>query len=764
MINILFLLSHTEKGGGEVVIYNLIKNLDRSQFRPFLGQVDFRKGTFIHEFKKIGVEPVDFQASHLRNLPVTLTVVLRLARFIRKNAIDVVFTSGAHNHIYAALAKKITGVTLVTYIMNQYQDRFEDNPLIFRLTLSLGADYYITSCLRTLEPLRKLIPSNIPYRVVYHGIDKDFIYAEDKGGLIRNNLGLNEKNKLVSVVARLQHWKGQDVFLRSASLIIKAHPEARFCLVGGALFGMEEDYPHELRRLIDTLGLTDYCWLVGHQENVRDWICASDIIVHPLRVPDAGTVVLREAMSLGKPVVATAYDNSFELIDDGVTGILCKPDSHEDLASKVIKLLDDENLTRKIGKAARDIAVQRFTAERMTQEIEEVLIKIVPEAEKKKPVLFTLSSCKRSGHEMSMRNIIKVLDKEKYKPLVLFLCLNEEGGLPDELRRMGLEVIVRRIGRLRQPLNVLRTANYLIRLIKAKNIKLVFSAGGCSHSYTRLASLVTRRPIIAHETFVFKRYFWQDGPISALNFILGADAYVSGGRLASETLRRASIWKTPVYHVPYMVDLDIFDYKKSGEELRMRFNIPKESFVFSMVARIQEWKGQDIFIEAAIQVLKEWPDAYFLVFGEPTFDKDKIYLDFLKKRAESCGLPKQIIFAGRLEESVYAYAASNVICHCSKIPEPFGMVLLEAFAMKKPVIGTDNGGTLEAVEDGVDGWIISSGSAEELVLAMKRCLKERNSLAVMGERGYQKVRSIYNQQRFTSSINSVVSKYMRSQP
>src|SRR4030042_1103495 len=138
MANILFLLSHTEKGGGEVVIYNLIKNLDRTQFRPFLGHVDFRKGQFIDEFKKLGVEPVDFRARHLRNLPVALAVVLRLFRFIRNNAIDVVFTSGAHNHIYAALAKKITGVAVVTYVMNHYESRLKDNPLILQVALRLG--------------------------------------------------------------------------------------------------------------------------------------------------------------------------------------------------------------------------------------------------------------------------------------------------------------------------------------------------------------------------------------------------------------------------------------------------------------------------------------------------------------------------------------------------------------------------------------------------------------------------------------------------
>lgn len=358
------------------MIYNLIKNLDRSQFRPFLGHVDFRKGAFIHEFKKIDVEPVDFRARHLRNLPVTLAVIFRLVRFIRNNSINLVFTSGAHNHIYAALAKRLTGVPIVTYIMNYYQPRFKDNPLIMRLALRLGADFYVLNTFMGLESIKKLIPVNSPGKVVYHGIDKDFINAEDKGASIRSHLGLTDKNKLISVIARMQRWKGQDIFLRAASLIAKSHPDVRFCLVGWALFGMEEDYPGELRCLADELGLTGRCWLVGYQENVRDWISASDIIVNPLRIVDAGAVVLREAMFLGKPLVATSNGDSLEFIENGVSGILCKPNSPEDLADKITKLLDNEDLADKVGKAAKDIAFNRFTAKGMTREIEEI-IKVV---------------------------------------------------------------------------------------------------------------------------------------------------------------------------------------------------------------------------------------------------------------------------------------------------------------------------------------------------------------------------------------------------
>lgn len=760
MINILFLLSHTEKGGGEVVIYTLIKNLNRSEFRPFLGHVDFRKGDFINEFKKLRLDPVDFGARHLRNLPATLATVLRIINFIKRNKIDVIFTSGAHNHIYAALAKRITRLPIITYIMNYYQGRLKDNPLVMRMALRLGADYYILNSFMGMESLKKIIPAHIPARVVYHGIDKDFIYAgtsSDAQG-IRRHLGLQDKDKLISVIARLQRWKGQDIFLQAASLIAKTHPEARFCLVGGALFGMEEDYPDELKRLIYKLGLANRCWLVGHQENVRDWMLASDMIVHPLRVPDAGSVVVKEAMCLGKPVVVTSYGDSFELIDNGVSGILCQPNSPEDLASKIMRLLEDENLANEIGKQAMNIALECFSAKRMAQDVESVLKQIVPKTAKKS-VLFTLYISKKGGQEVAMRNVMKVMDSKNFKPIAALFYLEKKGSFPDDLQKLGVEVVTQRIGRLRNPINVLRIIYWLICLINEKNVKLVFSTGGPVHFYSRIAALLTKVPILVYETFIFKKYFWQDGPIYALNFLLSTDAYISSGRLAAESLRKSLLWKKPVHYLTHMVDLNIFDYRKSGNPLRQSLNIPLDAFVFSVVARIQEWKGQDIFIEAAIQILKESPDIYFLIFGEPTLDKDMAYLDLLEKKVKSSGFTKQIIFAGFLEESVYAYAASDVICHCSKIPEPFGLVIIEAFAMKKPVIATACGGPLESVGHGKDGYLVSPENIEGLALAMKQCLKDKNRLAAMGEHGFKKVKEIYSQQHFADGINSIISKY-----
>ncbi len=766
MRRVLFLLSHTEKGGGEVVIYNLVKYLDRTRFEPFVGHVDFRRGDFIHEFTNLGVAPVDFRAGHLRNPLATAGVVWRIARFIQGNGVDVVFTSGAHNHIYAALARKIVRVPIITYVMNHYQPRLRDNPPIVRLALWLGADFYLADSKSCMEPLEALIPRQVSREVVYHGVDDDFLLGPPNPASIRARLGIDSDQKLISVIGRLQHWKGQDVFLRAAARVVKVSPEARFAVVGGCLFGLEECYREQLQQLIGELGLRGRCWLVEHQPNVCDWMAASDIVVHASRTPEPGAQVVMEAMGLGRPVIASACGAPPEIIEDGVSGLLFKPENDKQLASQILRLLHDSSLTRNLGRSATEHIQRYFTAENMAARVGQVLDRVLRSrcssaakaADEPQVILFTLSSCRRAGMEVSIRNIINVLDPIRFRPMAVFLCLSEDGSFPDELRNLGAEVIVRRVGRLRNPLNVFSTVVWLARLIRENHVELVFSYAP-NHPYARLAALATARPNICHEIFLFKTPFWRNGPIFCLNFLLGTDAYFTSGKLAFETIRAADPRHSPVVYHPHMVDLSIFDYRRLGDQMRVRIGIPKDAFVYAIVGRIQEWKGQDVFVRAALQMVKESTTTYFIIAGGGSWDKDRRLEAELRRMVVESRAHHRILFTSYLADPVPVFAAADVICHCSRSPEPTGTVIIEAFAMKKPVISVNEGGPLELIRPDIDGWLIPPGDVGSLIDAMKRCVYQRDELARMGEEGYQKVIMQHDEASFSKAVNDLIAKY-----
>lgn len=169
---------------------------------------------------------------------------------------------------------------------------------------------------------------------------------------------------LVGIVGRLDPFKGQHLFLQAAALIAQRRPDVEFAVVGGAVIGMEGQYPGGLHQLAQELGLTDRVRFTGHQADVVPWLNALDVAVLATDGEPFGLVVV-EAMSVGVPVVATNVGGPTEIIRDRLSGRLVAPGDPEALAEAVLELLDEPELRRQISAAGVERAGD-FTVERMT--------------------------------------------------------------------------------------------------------------------------------------------------------------------------------------------------------------------------------------------------------------------------------------------------------------------------------------------------------------------------------------------------------------
>jgi glycosyltransferase involved in cell wall biosynthesis len=210
-----------------------------------------------------------------------------------------------------------------------------------------------------------------------------------------------------------------------------------------------------------------------------------------------------------------------------------------------------------------------------------------------------------------------------------------------------------------------------------------------------------------------------------------------------------------------MVDLKMFDYHQNGSDFRRLMRIPDDAFVFMMIGRIQEWKGQDVFVRAALEVSKTYPNSYFIVVGSPWQKVDFRFEAMLRRWVLEAGAEKRVIFSPFVAEPAEVYAAADVVCHCSREPEPFGLVIVEAMAMKKPVIAMKAGGPLETVREGVDGWLVRPGDATALAEVMRDCLHAGDQLIRAGEEGYRSVVTRFGETAFSKGINELIDRYTR---
>ncbi|MEK6603675.1 MAG: glycosyltransferase family 4 protein, partial [Nitrospirota bacterium] len=174
--------------------------------------------------------------------------------------------------------------------------------------------------------------------------------------------------------------------------------------------------------------------------------------------------------------------------------------------------------------------------------------------------------------------------------------------------------------------------------------------------------------------------------------------------------------------------------QKSGLDARRRFGIPAEAPVLGTVANLFERKGYEVMIEALPMIVNASPAVHYLIVGSG----DAAYEARLKAMVEVLGLESRVHFAG-FQESVYpCLAAMDLYVHPA-LMEGFGIAVLEAMAMRKPVVATTTGGLPEIVQEGETGMLVPPGDADALAKAVSSLLQDPARCRQLGEAGRARV-------------------------
>ncbi len=142
----------------------------------------------------------------------------------------------------------------------------------------------------------------------------------------------------IGLVGRISPWKGQHIFIRAAALVHQRFREARFFIIGAALFG-EDQYEQEIRRLPGELGIEGIVEFSGFRSDVKQAIAELDLVVHASTQGEPFGQVIIEGMAAGKPVVATDGGGVPEIVEDGHTGILVPMGNVQAMADAICQIL-----------------------------------------------------------------------------------------------------------------------------------------------------------------------------------------------------------------------------------------------------------------------------------------------------------------------------------------------------------------------------------------------------------------------------------------
>lgn len=177
-------------------------------------------------------------------------------------------------------------------------------------------------------------------------------------GRFREQFGLADHQILIGCVAHLVPVKGHPTLIEALSTL----PDTHLMLAGR---DNDQEYANRLREQVATLKLEERVHFLGMVENVPELMRDLDVLTLPtIRKGEGCPVALLEAMACGKACVATNIPGARDIIEDGVSGLLVEPENADALAGAIRRLINDNELRKEMGKAARVRVEEHFSIEK----------------------------------------------------------------------------------------------------------------------------------------------------------------------------------------------------------------------------------------------------------------------------------------------------------------------------------------------------------------------------------------------------------------
>jgi hypothetical protein len=272
-------------------------------------------------------------------------------------------------------------------------------------------------------------------------------------------------------------------------------------------------------------------------------------------------------------------------------------------------------------------------------------------------------------------------------------------------------------------LRLARGARALARIARAEAIELVHANTLRASVYAAVAARIAARPLVWHVRDMLspglgtKLLFAQSRAVVAVSQAVAAQLPASARiRVIANGVRIADFGPNA---------------GTSAAHLRDDWAVPRDAPLVGQVARLEPWKGQRAFLEAAASVLLDHPDARFAVVGGDVFASAGSYPRELEAWAAELGVSDRIHFAGHQENVTTVLAALDVLVHASE-EEPFGRILAEAAAAGVPAVAFASGGAPEIVVDGETGLLVAPGDVAALAAGVGRLLGDADLRLALG--------------------------------
>jgi len=290
-----------------------------------------------------------------------------VSRFLRSRDFDLINAYGSQDLWVSVLARAMSRAALPV-VYSRLNSKVVADHLFNRLLYKRVIDHLIVAGAPVLDRYEAYFRRGDLTRgrvsVVHSSYWEEQFHPGVDGSAVRREVGADNgaDSFLVGVVGRLVRDKGGIYFLQAAARLSTEFPRVRFLFAGR---GTEEA---NLRAAARELGIADRVAFLGFREDVPQITAALDLSVLPSVDCDASPAVLKEAMAVGRPVVATSIGGAAEIVRNGETGLLVPPGDPAALARAIREILLRPDRGRAMGIRGRERVRAEFTQDRMVQQ------------------------------------------------------------------------------------------------------------------------------------------------------------------------------------------------------------------------------------------------------------------------------------------------------------------------------------------------------------------------------------------------------------
>ncbi len=273
------------------------------------------------------------------------------------HALTAAWLAGAHRHVPVVVSRRV-GYPLTGYPLSLA--RYRASSRVIAISHWVAENVAVSGL-----PKEKI-------SVVYEGVEIPAVPTAEERRRARERWGAKEETQLLGSIGVFLPDKGHELLIRALAILRAELPRVRLLLVG------DGPLKPRLERVARGLGVGNAVLFPGFVKDIEAVYMALDVFLFPSRFEGLGTSLLA-AMSYGVPSIALDRCAFGEIIEQERSGLLVSEPGVTEMRSAIAAILGDADLARRLGRAARQRVIQKFSADEMVEGTLRVYEKVLRE-------------------------------------------------------------------------------------------------------------------------------------------------------------------------------------------------------------------------------------------------------------------------------------------------------------------------------------------------------------------------------------------------